>query len=249
MIKTTTDLSIFKYCEGNRGIDPTNLKKVIASIKIRNLLHLRPILVNSKMEVLDGQHRLEAARTLNLPISYDVSETCNITDIPLMNIQKSWTLFDVMNFYCSQGFQDYIDLQRVMKKYNVKFGMAMRIFGGKERAFKEFRSGGFKFPKGDDLAERIKDFEKIQIVQDYLISKLEGNSSYVLGTRFAQSLRSFLFIRSVNFDLFMKKIEYRLDLVRPCHNTKTFIQMFKQIYNYKNLNPITSEEDLLIEEN
>lgn len=67
-MEKTKNYSLFKKYAKNRDIDGRHVEKLIASIKTANLLDCEPILVNEKMEVIDGQHRLEAAKSLNLDI-------------------------------------------------------------------------------------------------------------------------------------------------------------------------------------
>ena len=60
-LEKTKNYEIFKIMDCNRELSAANLQKLIGSIKSRNLLEFRPIIVNSKMEIIDGQHRLAAA--------------------------------------------------------------------------------------------------------------------------------------------------------------------------------------------
>jgi hypothetical protein len=71
----TSDHGIFKKCPTNRPIDPTNLRHIKASLMINNMLEFRPIMVNKNMEVIDGQHRLEAAKELGLEVFYQINES------------------------------------------------------------------------------------------------------------------------------------------------------------------------------
>src|ERR1700742_2697053 len=91
MIKSTNDYTIFKKSPSNRDIEDPHVRSIMASISIKDMLHLRPILVNSNMEVLDGQHRLEAARRLNAKIYYQIETKSEDADIILLNAhQKNW---------------------------------------------------------------------------------------------------------------------------------------------------------------
>ena len=54
--------SIFKTQKGNRPINKNHLDRLILSMKKKYLIS--PILVNEKMEVIDGQHRLQAQKEL-----------------------------------------------------------------------------------------------------------------------------------------------------------------------------------------
>lgn len=253
MIKKTDDYTIFKKHSGNRGIIPYNVKKLVSSISMKNLLHLKPIVVNKDMEVLDGQHRLEAAKDLGIPVYYEIHSDYEPQDIALMNVQDQWKKEDFLRFYVSQGLSNYIELEKVMKKYNITFSLALQIFGDKEdydsKHKTDFRKGTFKFPTGDDLQESLDILDKITKTVDYIYPKMRGNTTYIKTARFASGLRAFLAIKAVDFDIFLRKLEIRLDLIRPCANTVSFINMFKSIYNWRNKSPILTEEDLLIEDN
>ena len=77
MTLKTSDYSIFKKFPGNRDINPLNLRKITNSIKMHNMLDLKPIIVTESMEVTDGQHRLEAAKVLGVPIFIWLRRTCH----------------------------------------------------------------------------------------------------------------------------------------------------------------------------
>ena len=72
-VEETTDYKQFKKVKGNRGYAQRHLKNLVSSIAQNNLLQYSPIIVNDKMEVIDGQHRLAAAQSLGLPIYYVVA--------------------------------------------------------------------------------------------------------------------------------------------------------------------------------
>ncbi|MEK6878376.1 MAG: ParB/Srx family N-terminal domain-containing protein, partial [Nanoarchaeota archaeon] len=72
-IEKTTDYKMFKKLKGNRNIYKPHLNGLIQSIQEENLLQYNPITINSDMEIVDGQHRLEAAKILKLDIYYLVN--------------------------------------------------------------------------------------------------------------------------------------------------------------------------------
>jgi hypothetical protein len=54
-----------------------------------------PIIVNERMEIVDGQHRFTICKELNLPIHYIAGQNWNISEIRQINsVQKSWTYHD-----------------------------------------------------------------------------------------------------------------------------------------------------------
>src|SRR5690606_774965 len=79
----TTDYSIFGEIESNREVDLRHVRKLMKAIEKRNLLHLNPIIVDEQNRVIEGQHRLEAAKQLQVPIYYITDNTVNKSDIEI----------------------------------------------------------------------------------------------------------------------------------------------------------------------
>ncbi len=74
-IEKTKEYSKFKHLKGNRPIQKYHLKKLKQSIEKDNCLNLHPIIVNKNFEIIDGQHRLEVAKQLDLDIFFIQSES------------------------------------------------------------------------------------------------------------------------------------------------------------------------------
>ncbi len=116
-IQSTKDYDMFKKHENNRDIDSGNLRRIMASIQTQNMLEFRPILVDSKMRIIDGQHRLEAAKKLDVEVFYQINEESSHEDIALLNsAQKRWYTQDYMNYYASLGKSAYAKLLDYSKK-------------------------------------------------------------------------------------------------------------------------------------
>ena len=63
-LKSTKTYSIFNKVIGNRNLDSKNLSRIKNSI---NEIGLQmPILVNENKSIIDGQHRLQAAKELKI---------------------------------------------------------------------------------------------------------------------------------------------------------------------------------------
>jgi hypothetical protein len=68
MVYITTKYSQFKILSDNRDVNSLHVKRLVESF---NDMHLVcPIIVNENMEVIDGQHRLQASIETGLPIYY-----------------------------------------------------------------------------------------------------------------------------------------------------------------------------------
>ena len=61
-IHITKNYNDFKFVKGNRAINYTHVNNLVDSIKEKDLQ--MPIIVDEKMNIIDGQHRFEAYRLL-----------------------------------------------------------------------------------------------------------------------------------------------------------------------------------------
>lgn len=116
-IYRTTDYDAFKKLTGNRDIFDSRRERIASSIKkigwVRN-----PIVVNEKMEVVDGQGRTEALESLGMPIEYVVAEGATIDHCIALNLgQKNWGIRDFVESYANQGDEQMIQLRRHIQKY------------------------------------------------------------------------------------------------------------------------------------
>lgn len=96
------------------------IDKLIESIK--ELDYSRPILVNKKFEILDGQNRFEARKALGLPIVYEVyvGFATDETIMQHLNIfQTKWGLIDYASHYAVQGIKYHQTILNIYEKHNL----------------------------------------------------------------------------------------------------------------------------------
>lgn len=107
-VKTTRDYDVFKVMEGNREVDVPHVRRLMRVIKENDLTAKFPIVVNSNMEVVDGQHRLEALKRLDLPVNYRVEDDVAIEDVRVINqVNKRWSWNDLARSYVELGNENY----------------------------------------------------------------------------------------------------------------------------------------------
>lgn len=239
-VKKTKDYDIFTLRSDNRErIDQAHVRRLIQSIKAKNLLELRPISVNGDMEVIDGQHRLMAAKALGVDIYYQVNERLKSEDIIVMNIAKSWTFNDYLNYYVKNGYAEYIALNNFMREHNLPLKTCLNIQIGKvKESYLDFKAGKFKFTE-EDMNERLSIcWETIDIIR-----RNNATCSFVKATKFWKAL-----LKLVNHDKFEKEpffanLKKQVDTVGTRINDKEYFKMFVKIYNYRRAEKIVVEEE------
>lgn len=169
----------------------------------------------------------------------------------LNNNKKVWANTDFLNYYAKHGKEDYISLQKYCQERNISLKMAVVILHNASRNYtfnRSFRAGTYKFPPTEEIETRNQVLENADKAISYINSKTGNKNKFVNSLTFKQNLLIFFNIKCVDFSIFMKKLEYRLDLLRACPTSNEYLRIFIQIYNWKNQNPISFNETELDQE-
>lgn len=243
-INSTKNYDMFKKIEGNRDICQENINRIMNSMKIKNLLKIRPILVNSDFGVIDGQHRLECAKQLDIPVYYQIEESLEDKDIILLNNQKRWSLVDYVNYKAAKGCVSSKLILEACKKTNIGIS-------GIHKALK--RQGGTN--KNSIKSDKMVPIEKELIYN--LISKtdkaneilemirLKGNypakGSCIDTDGFRGAMYRMLLTEGVDEQRLMDKLELRLLTIRKGGGFEGYLSTFREAYNFKTSNKIDFE--------
>jgi len=174
-VQSTVDYAQFKVLGGNRNVDQRHVKRLIAQIeqpdakgKPTNITEISPITVNEKMEVIDGQHRLQAAETAGIPVAYIMRPGLTVSDALQMNItSKTWNLMDYLHLYVSQGSQTYKNFADILENHTwltPTILLAVIVGGessGKNRRFKLGQLADFDHETIEDRVQQIEDIARI----------------------------------------------------------------------------------------
>jgi len=226
-IYETYNYEMFTFLKENRDVNPANVEKIKASMKVKRLL--KPLNIGSEGGVYDGQHRFEACVELGLPIHYIVDESLTIDDIPRLNtIAKTWKQSDHLEYYCKRGKKPYLRMRKFILEHNISIRLAIAFLSGADNgdSNNEFKYGRFK----------IKDIDQSILLVNYWNAIKKYNSK--LGARFANVLMQLTKIEGFDLDLLLKKIELRPMKLVTCSSAAQYRQLIEDIYNYKNRSKI-----------
>lgn len=162
-IYNTKKYDSFKTVQGNRVVNPTHVKNLIKSISANNLLEYFPIAVNQDMEVIDGQHRLEAAKTMGLPVYYAVVYQTGLDDVQRINSNIiNWKTNDYLHCFIEKKNENYIILNGFCIKYGLSVSLVMTLMGYNGKALDIFKAGKFKVKNlfdANNMAEKLNDLK------------------------------------------------------------------------------------------
>ena len=183
-VYVTRDYGIFKRLVGNRDIPESRISKIVESIQTIGWIH-NPIIVNEKMEVIDGQGRLTALQRLKMPVEYIIAEGAGNKECVYMNMNMvNWKLPDFIKSYAEQGNENYQRLLSLMEKYadgnlNIIFTAVYRISKAKTR---EIKSGILQLTE-EQYEAAIPRLEYIKpILEEIDDKKLPGSVTTLMQT-------------------------------------------------------------------
>lgn len=169
-IYETKDYDMFRQMLGNR--DPKSETKIVNSIKKVGYV-LNPIIVNEKNEIIDGQNRLEALRSLNMPVYFVIQEGLDVNACRSLNIgQSNWSTDDYVYSYADEGNQSYRRLASLMLEFQKQFGLQGIVAMALPYQLNE--GGGY-----DNGRIKNGDFKMTQEEYEYAVMRL--NSAVDLG--------------------------------------------------------------------
>lgn len=170
-IYSSTDYDKFSFKDGNRKINNRNYYKLLESMREKQLRI--PILVNEKYEIIDGQHRYQAAKELKLPIYYFMVEGYGSEEMKRANLVSSnWTKDDFLNMFLADGDENYEAIREIMDTYEVPVSLIIKVFAamqGKNQKLvsKQFEEGTFDIKNIDNVKDFFVALEDFSFFKPY----------------------------------------------------------------------------------
>jgi len=238
----TNDLTGFKTIKGNRPPNPQHVKRLAISIQENGLLQ-NPIIVNEDMEVVDGQHRLMAARKAESSIYFIIVEGYHLQQVQVLNLnQKNWTKKDFMNGYADMGVAAYVKLRDFVNKNN-DLNMTDCIAICANNLSSSSSSINQKYRKGSDRVFNIVEIfeEGTWLGGDFDLAQRNADKIYMVKpyyngynrSTFVQALLGMFRIDEFDFTQFIKKLSIQGGKLIDCTSVTQYRLLIEEIYNYK----------------
>lgn len=213
------------FVAGNRIVDERHVGKLKAAISEENLLHINPIKVNHKGEIIDGQHRIRAALELGLKKVTCLIVGATVHDAQRLNQHsKNWSAMDFANYWAKQGKNDYKEYIEFVQITGINPSVGLEILstvGG--RHMNNFKRGIFRI-RSLDYAYRF--FDKLELFKPFLPRDYNKRS-------FIRALWSVH--NSKKFQVEYERLLHKLKIVglRTTSTTENYLVQLEEAYNYK----------------
>ena len=238
-IQQSKDFSKFIPTVGQRPISHNHLQDLVNSIKKDNRLHLHPIIVypdeDKNYLVIDGQHRLAAAKLLNLTIHYVVSDEYNDFSLIDDQISKNWKQADYLNYYVIKKLPTYLKYMRLIQTCGFPASCISFVVLSGSKCHEKFRKGQLT------VTDQMIDF--FETLQPFYQSCKEAYTAKVASQKICQRtimLSLWKAFRAVNKNDFKDMLEKMkknlLSVVTTCDMPSCFMNLNAIIIGNKNSN-------------
>lgn len=223
-LHTTKEYGRFTTLKGNRKINKNHVRQLKRLIqKNGNLSDKFPIKVNGGGDVLDGQHRLQALKELDLPVTYEVVRDADISTVRAINLgNRNWDWRDMAESFSKLGNSEYTWFLQYVDDYELPFLVALSFCDNPASRGHDGRfNQGYLNIEDKELA--VKRAEHYREVKDL---------TSIAGKDFAFALRLISLNGDYDPERMIKKLGERADTLPLKATRLDFARALEEIYNY-----------------
>jgi hypothetical protein len=238
----TNDYSMFKTLKGNRNVNKLHIRRLRESFK--NMYLLSPIIVNQNFDIIDGQHRFEAAKELGKNVYFIICNDYGLKEVQILNTNmKNWQKVDYLNAYCDAGYSDYLQLRNFMRRFSefpIDACIALMnnsVNSSQSRKSVELKSetnkaGSYHTRSFEEGKFEIKDYEtavdnaeKIRMIKPFY----KGYNRKI----FISAMITLFKNENYNHSQFISKLKINSTMMQDCSNVTQYKLLIEDIYNYR----------------
>lgn len=234
-IYETDNYDKFRIVDGNRPID--HAKKIIESIKEIGMLW-QPVLVNERFEIIDGQGRYLASKTLGKKILYVVQPGLTIRHARCLNENSTtWKIRDYIHSYAvgadsKSEFTNFETVQKQFPEFNVNLIVkAAGDFGLGSNGLGSLKNGTYDKMDFDHMNLAIRRLTTLRKFNT-IIPKKYAYKNVLLG-----AIVFCIYVSEIDANFSISQLEdavsKNLDLVSSSPNLSDAIDNLDYMYNYK----------------
>ena len=228
----TTEYGLFTKILGNRELRKYHVKYLKEAQAEKQIE--APIIVNETYQIVEGQHRYEACKALNLPVFYIIIPGLNLEDVQRLNTNsKDWNLSEHLNSFCVRGFKEYLTYREFKEKFKFNHNETIAMLEGISNKDKtrvlwtKFKDGNFKVKNRETSWENA---QKIIQVKQYYDGYNRRCFVFALLVCFEHE--------SYDHDVFMKKLSKQSGKLTDQVHEDDYLRIIQKVYNRNNKNPV-----------
>lgn len=237
-IVKTFNLDQFRIVDGNRDLDESHVRKLMQNIKEHGFDPQFYIRVNENMQIIDGQHRVEAVRRLykkgiKIPIYYYRQPGTTLKDCIKSNeLQKGWGRINYVKAYATDPTcvtrEDYATLYDLYLKY--KDSVSLNLLTGICLGFINGGSTGQMVESGKFQIGR--NYDEIIYICDYLTDIKQPLKEMQHHTAYCQAVIWAITNKKIDANALKYQIHKYYDKCERIRSVEDALRQLSYIYHY-----------------
>jgi len=228
-LEKTRDYTLFVPNDEQRPLDERHASRIAESIDVFGFLPSKPVQCyrrGNKLVVVDGHHRLSAAKAARSEVYYVIEESRNQEAMAMENsLVKKWATIDYVRLFALRGNSDYQELL-TYESQGLPLNMTASMLAGEGAAsgnvLKYLSSGLFK----------IKTRKQVDVLLS-LFNDFGDRVPAVKSRPFIAAFSKCLFTREFDPDVFARKLNHIPSLLEKTSNADQMLKQIEDIYNWK----------------
>lgn len=229
-LETTKDYNLFRFHKEQRPINPHHVKGLRQSMEKLGFLPSKPLQCVrncSALILIDGHHRLEAARSLGLPVTFVVEESADRETVTLVNSKtKAWGMGDFIRSQCVRGNAEYKKLRTYIEG-GLPTGIAANLLVGRSAA-----GNGSASARVRDGSYKVVTTKQADALLDF-INALKGSCAHVQNAHFIKALSLVWYVKEFDMGTFKARMLTNPSMLPRCSNTEDYLRAIEEIYNFR----------------
>lgn len=227
IVYKTSNYECFKKLLGNRDVTRKRLGIIKYSIETYGYIS-NPIIVNEKMEIIDGQGRVQALQELGLPVEYRIIPNIGINECCAMNLMPTgWSTEDYAKSYAERGSLSYKRLLELKTKYKQPItlvGAICKMSSSGQYMSEKLRSGDFCVSE-EEYQNAIATLEYLSKFVNAQKTIKGRKEQFYLGLAFAAT------VNGIDKKRLLSVVNERANLFHQVSTVTAFLTELSQIYN------------------
>jgi len=238
---STKSYDRFLMMDGNREFKKHRSITLQTAIKTHNLLPLFPIICvkdnDGCLRVVDGQHRLDAAKDLGLEVHYVIATDITHADMRLINTnQTQWQSSDYLKHYVNLGNTEYERLRAFMEASGIPLMLSVALLAGAPTTCAQltatFKDGRFK----------VKNMKLALSVSDIVSTLYAHGFKHARARQWVLAIARILATGRMDLERFNRKSAAMASVFTSAATWQQAARQFSDAYDYRS--PLTDRHDL-----
>ncbi len=229
VVRQTNQYNRFIGIDGNRVVNVQDVDIIKKSMAIKQLVV--PVIVNELMQIIDGQHRVQACADLGLPIYYVILFGYRLEEVQRINAKmRAWSNKDFLDSYVERynsGQEQYVQYN-ILNEFSINNDIPLStalilsdLRKSKKAIIDSFKDGTFLFRR-EDIAQGIIDGARDFNQYDKKVWK-KGNFIRVFASLFMNG--------RYNHETMMNNVPRKISLLAEMVTDHSTMTNLMKIYN------------------